>query len=181
TKGAPRNVKDLKMEDIVEEQLRREMLIGSGPKFRYLDDWDMVLNSVYEVPIEYDGYNKRVGEMRLVKEVIELLQKGGFDDIKRSESRRKQLSKFTKNMQMYYDMIFTIKGKKVGYGILIYFPQLKTKDPERSRGVVLGSKCTIREGKIDRTFEKARFDDFLIGVRPYIEMIGDLYRQNKGI
>ncbi len=31
------------MEDIIEEQLRREMMLGSGPKFRYLDDWDMAL------------------------------------------------------------------------------------------------------------------------------------------
>ncbi len=169
------------MEDIIEEQLRREMMLGSGPKFRYLDDWDMVLDSVYEVPIEYDGYNKRVGEMRLIREVIELLRKGNYDSIKRSESRRKQLSKFTKNMQMYYDMIFSIQGTTVGYGILIYFPELKTKDPERSRGVVLGSNWTIKNGKLQRTFEKARFDDFLIGVRPYIEMIGDLYRQTKGI
>ena len=35
------------------------------------------------------------------------------------------------------------------------------------------------DGKADTKFERAKFDDFLIEVRPYIEIIGDLYRREK--
>src|SRR5579884_2966332 len=31
----------------------------------------------------------------------------------------------------------------------------------------------------DTRFERAKFDDFLIEVRPYIEILGDLYRKSR--
>ena len=81
-------------------------------------------------------------------------------------------------MNMYYNLVFTKGQEKTGYGFLIYFPNL-SKDPERSSGIVLVERKNIREGKSETRFERAKFDDFLIDVRPYIEIIGDLYRKTR--
>jgi len=171
--------KSIKIEDLLEEELRREMFIQSGKKFRYIDDWDTVMHSVYELPIEYGGYTKRIHESKFLKEMVDTLTSGSFEEVKRSESRRKQMQRFTKTMTMYYNLIFKMKDHKVGYGALIYFPELNQKQPERSKGIVLIAKCIAKDGKVDFSYEKARFDDFLIEVKPYIELLGDLYRAHK--
>ena len=168
-----------KVEDILEEELRREMHLTTGSKFRYVNDWDTVMHSVYELPIEFDGYVKKVPEMKAIKEIIDILTKADFVDVKRSESRRKQMKEFVKTMHMYYNIIFSKKDSKVGYGALIYFPNLRTDIPERSGGIVLMAKCVVRDGKSEWAFEKARFDDFLVEVKPYIEILGDLYRKTR--
>ncbi|MBI2183907.1 MAG: hypothetical protein HYU39_02995 [Thaumarchaeota archaeon] len=168
-----------KVEDVLAEELKREMFVTSGLKFRYMDDWDTVMHSIYELPIEYDGYVKKVGEMKTLKEIVDILSKGDFDDVKRSESRRKQMKEFVKTMHMYYNLIFTKGSDKTGYGALIHFPQLKDKDPDRSSGIVLMAKYVLKGGKGFLTFEKARFDDFLLEVRPFIEMLGNLYRKTR--
>lgn len=167
------------LEDVLAEELKREMFITAGLKFRYVDDWDTVMHSVYELPIEYDGYTKRVGDMQMVKEMIDILARGDFDDVKRSESRRKQMKEFKKTMHMYYNLIFTKKDSKVGYGALIHFPDLRENDPERSSGIVLLARHRIEGKSKELDFEKAKFDDFLLEVRPYIEMLGDLYRRTR--
>jgi len=171
--------KDIKIEDLLEEQLRREMFLESGKKFRYIDDWDTVMHSVYEIPIEYGGYTKRVSELKFLKEMVDILTSGNFEEVKRSESRRKQMREFTRTMSMYYNLIFKMKDHKVGYGALIYFPELNPQQPERSKGIVLMAKCVVKGGKVEFTYEKAKFDDFLIEVKPYIELLGDLYRAHK--
>lgn len=168
-----------KIEDILAEQLKREMFVTSGLKFRYVDDWDTVMHSVYELPIEYDGYVKKAADMSFVKEIADILSKGEFDDVKRSESRRKQMKEFVKTMHMYYNLVFTRGDVKTGYGVLIYFPELKGDNPERSRGIVLMAKYVDKDGKGALSFEKARFDDFLLEVKPYIEILGDLYRKTR--
>lgn len=170
--------KSIKIEDLLEEQLRREMFLQSGKKFRYIDDWDTVMHSVYEIPIEYGGYTKRVPELKFLKEMVDMLTGGSFEEVKRSESRRKQMQRFTKTMSMYYNLIFKMRDHKVGYGALIYFPELN-QQPERSKGIVLIAKCVARDSEINFEYEKARFDDFLIEVKPYIELLGDLYRAHK--
>ena len=76
------------------------MFVTPSLKFRYLDDWDTVLQSVYELPIEYNGYTKKVGEMKLLREMVDSLAKADFDEVKRSESRRKQLKAFQKTSVM---------------------------------------------------------------------------------
>lgn len=171
--------KGIKIEDLLEEQLRREMFLESGKKFRYIDDWDTVMHSVYEIPIEYGGYTKRVQELKSLKEMVDILTSGDFEEVKRSESRKKQMKEFTKTMSMYYNLIFKMKDHKLGYGALIYFPELDQKQPERSKGIVLMAKCVVKDGKVKFDYEKARFDDFLIEVKPYIELLGDLYRAHK--
>jgi hypothetical protein len=170
--------KEPSLEDILAEELRREMFLDAGSKFRYVDDWDMIMNSVYELPVQMDGYDKKVADMKMIKEMIAILNGGDFDDVKRSESRRKQLKKFREIMYMYYNLIFT-KGKtKTGYGAMIYFPNLRS-DPERSSGIVLMTKHVSSDEKHKISFEKAKFDDFLIDVKPYIEILGDLYRKTR--
>lgn len=171
--------KEPSLEDILAEELRREMFLDAGSKFRYVDDWDMIMNSVYELPVQMDGYDKKVADMKMIKEMIAVLNSGDFDDVKRSESRRKQMKQFHKKIiYMYYNLIFS-KGKiKMGYGAMVYFPNLRA-DPERSSGIVLMTKHVSLDKKSKITYEKASFDDFLIDVKPYIEILGDLYRTTR--
>ena len=136
------------------------------------------MNSVYKLPIEYAGYTDRVGDMKILKEMIDGLASSDFDTVKRSESRKKQLAQFTRTLSMYYNVVFTRGKRKVGYGALIHFPKLK-KNPERSGGIVLAAKIVVDGDKHSSTFERAKFDDFLAEVKPYINLLGDLYRQSR--
>jgi len=166
-----------KLEDVLAEELRREMFLDSGSKFRYVDDWDTVMDSVYELPVQMDGYDKKVADLKMIQEMISTLSKGDYDNVKRSESRRKQMKQFHSTLHMYYNLIFTKGNAKTGYGALIYFPDISKGEPERSSGIVLMAKH-YSKGKVSKiTYEKAKFGDFLIEVKPYIEILGDLYRK----
>jgi len=169
--------KKLTVEDILSDELKREMNLDTET-YVVLDDWDSVMHSVYQMPIEYAGYTKKVGEMKILKEMIDALASADFDNVKRSESRKKQLEQFTKTLSMYYNIILTKGSRKIGYGALIHFPKLKER-PERSSGIVLASKIVVEGGKRTSSFERAKFDDFLIEVKPYINLLGDLYRQSR--
>lgn len=177
----------LKVEDILNEELRREMGVEADPRtgrmqlsqrFTQINEWEDIMHSVYELPIEIEGYTKSISELVSIREIIDRLSKQEFSSVKRSESRKKQLRQFVQTMHQYYNLVFAKKGEKTGYGVLIYFPDLG-KDPERSGGIVLVEKKTIKNGTSETIFEKARFGDFLIDVRPYIEIIGDLYRKSR--
>ena len=169
--------KKLTVEDILSDELKREMNLDTDT-FAVHDDWDLVLNSVYQMPIEYAGYTNKVGDMKLLKEMIDNLTSADFDNVKRSESRKKQLAQFTKTLSMYYNVVFS-KGKtKVGYGALIHFPKLKAR-PERSSGIVLAAKIVVDGRKHAAAFERGKFGDFLVEVKPYINLLGDLYRQSR--
>lgn len=170
-----------KLEDILAEELRREMFLDSGSKFRYVDDWDTVMNSVYELPVQMNGYYKKVADLKMIQEMISMLSSAEFENVKRSESRRKQMKQFKNTMQMYYNLIFTKGDAKTGYGAMIYFPNLESDDPERSSGIVLMAKHYSKGNTSRITYEKAKFDDFLIEVKPYIEILGDLYRKIRKI
>jgi len=169
------------------EELRREMGVEEDPqtgklrmsqRFTQINEWEDIMHSVYELPIELEGYSKKVSELESLKEIVDRLSRQDFDNVKRSESRKKQLRQFVKTMNMYYNLVFTKGPEKIGYGVLIYFPNLN-KDAERSSGIVLVEKKLMKKGKSETKFERARFDDFLIEVRPYIEILGDLYRKDK--
>lgn len=147
-------------------------------RFAQINDWEDIMNSVYELPIELEGYTKRVSDLQSLKHLVDRLSQQDFDSVKRSESRKKQLRQFVKTMNMYYNLVFTKGQEKTGYGFLIYFPNL-SKDPERSSGIVLAERKIIKDGRTETRFERARFDDFLIDVRPFIEIIGDLYRKTR--
>jgi hypothetical protein len=167
----------LTVEDILSDELKREMNLDTDT-FAVLDDWDSVMHSVYQMPIEYAGYTAKVGEMKLLKEMVDSLASADFDNVKRSESRKKQLEQFTKTLSMYYNVVFTKGSRKVGYGALIHFPKLKSP-PERSGGIVLAARIVVQGSKRTSAFEKGRFDDFLVEVKPYINLLGDLYRQTR--
>lgn len=177
----------LRVEDVLNEELRREMGVEEDPRtgrlqlsqrFTQINEWEDIMHSVYELPIEIEGYAKPVSELKFLKEIIDKLSRQEFDNVKRSESRKKQLRQFVQTMHQYYNLVFSGKGEKTGYGVLIYFPNLG-KDPERSGGIVLVERKTTRNKKSETKFEKAKFGDFLIDVRPYIEIIGDLYRKSR--
>lgn len=180
-------LKGLKVEDILNEELRREMGVEADPetgrlrlsqRFAQINEWEDIMNSVYELPIEFEGYTKKVSDLQSLKQLVDRLSNQDFDSVKRSESRKKQLRQFVKTMNMYYNLVFAKGQEKTGYGFLIYFPNL-SKDPERSSGIVLVERKTIRDGRSETRFERAKFDDFLIDVRPFIEIIGDLYRKTR--
>jgi hypothetical protein len=173
----PNVPKKLTVEDILSDELKREMNLDTDT-FAVIDDWDSVMNSVYQMPIEYAGYTNKVGEMKLLKEMIDSLAASDFDSVKRSESRKKQLAQFTKTLSMYYNVVFTKGKRKVGYGALIHFPKLKAR-PERSGGIVLAAKIVVDGGKHFDSFERGKFDDFLVEVKPYINLLGDLYRETR--
>ncbi len=178
----------LKVEDILNEELRREMgvepEVGTGrlkrqQRFNSISEWEDIMHSVYELPIELEGYTRKVSDMQSLKEMVDVLSSQDFDSVKRSESRKKQLSQFTRTMSMYYNLIFNRGRYRLGYGALVFFPDLAKDNPERSSGIVLIERKTMRDGKSDTRFERARFDDFLIEVRPFIEVLGDLYRKSR--
>ncbi len=169
--------KKLTVEDILSDELKREMNLDEKT-FVVLDDWDAVMQSVYKMPIEYAGYTIKVSEMKLLKEMIDTLAAAEFDSVKRSESRKKQLQQFTKTLSMYYNLVFIEGKRKVGYGALIHFPKLK-ENPERSGGIVLAAKIVVDGTKHISSFERGRFDDFLVEVKPFINLLGDLYRQSR--
>jgi len=180
-------LKGLRVEDILNEELRREMGVEEDPetgklrmsqRFTQINEWEDIMHSVYELPIELEGYSKRISELEYLKEIVDRLSKQDFDNVKRSESRKKQLSQFAKKMNMYFNLVFTKGSEKIGYGVLIYFPNLN-KEAERSSGIVLVEKKITNKGKSETRFERARFDDFLIEVRPFIEILGDLYRETR--
>lgn len=178
----------LKVEDLLNEELRREMGLEADPftgrlKLRQnlsmITDWEDIMHSVYEIPIELEGYTKKVSELKSLNEMVDILSSQDFDQVKRSESRKKQLKQFVRTMHMYYNLVFTRGKERIGFGALIYFPSLRKDNPERSSGIVLIERKIIRNGKTDTRFERAKFDDFLIEVRPYIEILGDLYRKSR--
>jgi len=169
--------KKLTVEDILSDELKREMNLDTDT-YAVLDDWDSVMHSVYQMPIEYAGYTNRVGDMKILKEMIDTLSSSDFDNVKRSESRKKQLAQFTKTLSMYYNLVITKGKNKVGYGALIHFPKLKS-NPDRSGGIVLATKIVVDGKRRDATFERGKFDDFLIEVKPFINLLGDLYRQTR--
>jgi hypothetical protein len=169
--------KKLTVEDIISDELKREMNFDTK-SFVVHDDWDLVMHSVYRMPIEYAGYTKKVGDMKLIREMIDTLSSNDFDNVKRSESRKKQMQQFTKTLSMYYNLIFTKGDSRIGYGALIHFPKLQ-KSPDRSSGIVLAAKIVVKGKSHTTTFEKSKFDDFLVEVKPYINILGDLYRESR--
>ena len=56
--------KKLTVEDMFSDELKREMNMDTET-FAVIDDWDSVLHSVYQMPIEYAGYTNRVGDMKI--------------------------------------------------------------------------------------------------------------------
>jgi hypothetical protein len=169
--------KKLTVEVVLSDELKREMNLDTDT-FAVIDDWDSVMNSVYQMPIEYAGYTKRVGDMKLLKEMVDTITEAKFDHVKRSESRKKQLAQFTRTLSMYYNLVFTEGKRKVGYGALIHFPKLRA-DPDRSSGIVLAAKIVVDGDKHTTTFERGKFDDFLVEVKPFINLLGDLYHQTR--
>jgi hypothetical protein len=171
--------KALKLEDVLEHELKSEMRLELSKPFNAVE-WDEALDTVFSTPISYEEFTKKPSELVFMKEIIDLFSKGDFDDVGRSESRRKQMKQYTKTLQMYYNLVFKKGTKRTGYGALIFFPKLNEKEPERSSGVLLFSRLIVNgKGQQQLGFERATFDDFLVEVRPYVELLGDLYRKYK--
>ena len=169
----------LKLEEVLENELKGEMKLALSKPFNAVE-WEEALVTVNSTPISYVEFTKRTSDLVLIKEVVDLISKGGFDGVARSEGRRKQMKEYSKTRQMYFNLIFKEGKKRTGYGALIAFSKLDKKSPDRSDGVILFSRLVVDDrGKQELTFERAAFDDFLLGVRPHIELLGDLYEKTR--
>ena len=60
-------LKGIKVEDILNEELRREMGVEADPqtgrlrlsqRFAQISEWEDIMNSVYELPIEFEGFTR---------------------------------------------------------------------------------------------------------------------------
>ena len=69
--------KKLTVEDILSDELKREMNLDTDT-FAVLDDWDSVMHSVYQMPIEYAGYTRKVSDMKLLKEMVSIISLRNF-------------------------------------------------------------------------------------------------------
>lgn len=117
-------------------------------------------------------YRKRVVEMSILKEVVHRLSKRGFDEVTLSEGYSRARGR---SWRIHYSLVFRSGEEKIGYAALIYIPELQ-RDHERSGGVVLAIRYSEKDGEKS---EGAKFDDYLMEVKPHIEVIGDLYRRAR--
>ncbi|MDG6923582.1 MAG: hypothetical protein JRN67_09855 [Nitrososphaerota archaeon] len=127
------------------------------------------------MPIELEGYTRSIAQLQSLKEIVNRLSDQDYDSFKRSENKKRQLRQFVRTMNMYYGVIFARGSEQTEYGVQIYSPSL-SEDAEKSSGIVLVER-KITDGKFETRFERAKFDDFLIDVRSYIEINGDLHRK----
>lgn len=143
-------------------------------------DFDFVMNSVCQTPAGYRRYANKVGGMEISKEVTDSIASKDIDNVKRSHYLKKQLKLFTKSLSIHYNLVH-IRGKeKICFYALIHF--LGPKSDRGRRGWVVLAAKTIESGeRHTSTFERLEFDDFLLEVRAFINLLGDLYHRRTKV
>jgi len=142
------------------------------------DDLKHRLNS----PLSINGvrhpktdYRSRVVEMSILKDVVQMLSKRRFEETSLSEVHRRTRGK---GWGIYYSLILRSDDMSLGYGALIYISELK-RIFERSGGVVLAARYSEGRGGEELKFEWASFDNYLVEVKPHMEMIYNLYCRTR--
>jgi hypothetical protein len=157
----------LAVEDILPDEFKREK-----PRHRRLRSVGRLRFGDAQ-PIEYAGYNNKVGDMKILYEMTDMLAGTDFS-VKSSESQKKQLAQFTKAPSTYCNLVFT---KKIAdYRGLTHFPKLKA-DSDRSTRIVSAAKSVVDGGNHETASERGKFNDFLVEVKSYVNLLGDIYRQ----
>lgn len=120
-------------------------------------------------------YRKKVVEMSLLREVMLLLSRRRFDEVRRIEVKRRASGT---SWHTLYTIIFRDDENVLGYAALIYIPEL-SRDVEKSGGVIHAARYRVSDGEEVVKFEKAKFGNYLTEVKPYIEILGTLYRRTR--
>jgi hypothetical protein len=112
--------------------------------------------------------------MDLLKEVMQLLSKRRFEEVRRIEVKQKTSRK---NLFSLWSIILRNKEEIFGFAAIILIPEL-CRDIEKSRGIVYAAKHHIASEEVIK-FEKAIFQNYQQEVRPQIEILGNLYRRTR--
>lgn len=118
---------------------------------------------------------KKVVEISIIKEVIELIHKRKFNEIRRFEIRKRTPAK---TWLIIHGILFSNIDELICCVALIYIPKINP-DIELSCGVVHAARYRLTENFEDIAFERANFSNYLTDVKPYVEVIGNLYRKKR--
>ncbi len=162
-----------KLESILIQELKNNMCVTSKSTLRS-SDWSIVLKKVFRSDFILNSINKRVVGMDLLKEVMQLLSKRRFEEVRRSEVKQKTSGK---NWFSFYSVILRDKEEIFGFAAIIFVPEI-CRDIENSRGVIYAARYHIASEE-DTMFEKATFENYQQEVQPQIEILGNLYRRTR--
>ncbi len=162
-----------KVKSILIQELKNNMFITSESRLRSAD-WSIVLKKAFRSDFILKPINKKVVEMDLLKEVMQLLSKRRFEEVRRVEVKQKTS---LKNWFSLYSVILRDKEEIFGFAAIIFIPKI-CRHIELSRGVIYACRHHIASEE-DTMFEKATFENFQQEVRPQIEILGNLYRRTR--
>jgi|TARA_B100002003_G_C14041775_1_gene501979 hypothetical protein len=162
-----------KLENILRQELKYNMFVTSKSALRSAD-WSMVLKKAFRADIIFGSINKKVVEMDLLKEVMQLLSKRRFEEIRRTEIKQKTSRKSWFSL---YSIILRNKEENFGFAAIIFIPEF-CRDIEKSRGAIYAARHHIAD-EANTVFEKAIFENYQQEVRPQIEILGNLYRRTR--
>tara|TARA_B100000315_G_C14174010_1_gene405847 strand:- start:130 stop:531 length:402 start_codon:yes stop_codon:yes gene_type:complete len=118
--------------------------------------------------------NKKIIEMDMLKEIMQLLLKRRFEEVRRMEVKQKTSRK---SWNTLYLIVLRNKEEIFGFAAIIFVPEI-FRDIEKSSGVIYAARHHIADKK-DTSYEKATFDNYILEVRPQIEILGNLYRRTR--
>ncbi|MFQ6134779.1 MAG: hypothetical protein ACE5KU_03055 [Nitrososphaerales archaeon] len=162
----------VRVEDVLIEELKHNTAVYSGSAPSSVD-WERILKKTSSSPSKF--YKKRVVEMGMLKEVIHILSRRRFDEARRVEVRKRASRK---SWSTLYSLIFRDGEDTLGYAAIIYIPEL-SRDIEKSSGVIHAARYRVTSRGEDTKFERAKFDNYSMEVKPHIEILGNLYRRTR--
>ncbi|MDP6641064.1 MAG: hypothetical protein QF381_01290 [Nitrososphaerales archaeon] len=162
-----------KLESILIHELKNNMLLTSKSPV-HSTDWSMVTRNIHRSNFLLKSIHKKVVEMDLLKEVMQLLSKRRFEEVRRIEVKQKTSRK---NLFSLWSITLRNKEEIFGFAAIILIPEL-CRDIEKSRGIVYAAKHHIASEEVIK-FEKAIFQNYQQEVRPQIEILGNLYRRTR--
>ncbi len=164
----------LSVEDLLIEDLKQNTTAYSDSSLSSVD-LGRLLKKTLSSPSESKFYEKRVVEMDMLKEVMHILSRRRFNEARRVEVKKRA---FGKSWYTLYSLIFRDGEDTLGYAATIYIPKL-SRDIEKSSGVIHAAKYQVTSSGEDTKFERARFDNFSMEVKPHLEILGNLYRRTR--
>ena len=162
-----------KVKSILIQELKNNMFVTSESRL-ISADWGIVLKKAFRSDFILKSINKKVVGMDLLKEVMQLLSKRRFEEVRRIEVKQKTSRKSWFSL---YSVILRDKEEIFGFAAIIFVPEI-CRDIENSHGVIYAVRHHIANEE-DTMFEKAAFENFQQEVRPQIEILGNLYRRTR--
>ena len=162
------------MEDVLIEELKRNTAVSSS-FVSSSADWGNILKASSVSPSESEFFKKRIVEMSMLKEVLHMLSRRRFDEVRRIEVKKRTSRK---SWCTSYSLIFRDAEGTLGYAAIIYIPEL-SRVIEKSGGVIHAARYRVTSSGEDTSFERAKFDNYTMEVKPHIEILGNLYRRTR--